>query len=100
MNINYLRWRNKSIYDRKPKNLNPDFQEILDQCKSKADLPGELKPAIRMKCKELGVSFNLAALDEKFCDRLMKPAISELKDISGFSFTGFISRGMNYIRVD
>ena len=107
MNINYLRWRNKSIYDRKPKNLHPDFQEILDQCKSKADLPGELKPAIRKKCKELGVSFNLATLDEKFCDRLMKPAeshedlmISELKDISGFSFTGFITRGMNYITVN
>ena len=107
MNINYLRWRNKTIYDKRPKNLNPDFQEILDQCKSKADLPGELKPAIRKKCRELGVSFNLATLDEKFCDRLMKPAeshedlmISELKDISGFSFTGFITRGMNYITVN
>ena len=107
MNINHLRWRNKSIKDGTPKNINPDFQDILDQCKSKSDLPGELKPAIKMKCKELGVSFNLATLDEKFCDRLMKPAesheelmISELKDISGFSFTGFIGRGMNYITVN
>ena len=107
MNINYLRWRNKSIQDKTPKNLNPEFQDLLEQCKSKAELPGELKPAIKMKCKELGISFNLATLDEKFCDRLMKPAeshedlmISELKDISGFSFTGFVCRGMNYITVN
>ena len=59
---------------------------------------------MRGKCLELGIAANLATLDEKFCERLMEPAksheeamITDLKDISGYSFMGFICRRMNYI---
>ena len=103
-NGNYLRYRNKSTKDGIPRNINPALQEILEQCRSKSELPGELKAAMRDKCSELGIAFNLATLDEKFCERLMEPAksheeamITDLKDISGYSFTGFVCRGMNYI---
>ena len=45
---------------------------------------------MRDKCVELGIYFNIAPLNEKLCERLMKPAksleeamITDLKDISG-----------------
>ena len=44
-NTEYIRLRNKSPRDGVPKNINPDLQDILEQCRSKADLPGELKAA-------------------------------------------------------
>ena len=103
-NVKYLIYRNEGINDKIPPNIGPALQEILEQSRSKADLPGELKAAMRDKCSELGIAFNLAPLDEKICERLMEPAkshdeaiITDLKDISGYSFTGFVCRGMNYI---
>ena len=104
-NTEYLCLRNKSIRDRVPRNINPALQaDILEQSRSKADLPGDLRAALRDKCVELHLCFNLAPLDEKLCERLMQPAqsheeamIIDLKDISGYSFMGFVCRGMNYI---
>ena len=103
-NARYLIYRNKTTRDGMPKNIGPALQEILEQCRSKADLPGELKAAMRDRCSQLGIMFNLAPLDEKFCERLMEPAkshdeamVTDLKDINGYSFTGFVCRGMNYI---
>ena len=89
-NTEYIRMHNKSIRDGVPRNINPALQDILDQSCSKADLPGELRAALRDKCMELHLCINLAPLDEKFCERLMTPAqsheeamITDLKDISG-----------------
>ena len=103
-NAKYLTYRNKGTNDKIPPNIGPALQEILEQSRSKADLPGELRAAMRDKCLDLGIAFNLAPLDEKLCERLMEPAkshdeamITDLKDISGYSFTGFVCRGMNYI---
>ena len=75
-NARYLIYRNKGTNDKIPTNIGPALQEILEQSRSKADLPGELKAALRDKCSELGIVFNLAPLDEKFCERLMEPAKS------------------------
>ena len=87
-NAKYLLYHNKSTRDKIPTNISPALQEILEQSRSKADLPGELKAAMRDKCSEFRIAFNLATLNEKFCERLMEPAkshkeamITDLKDI-------------------
>ena len=75
-NARYLIYRNKGTNDKIPTNIGPALQEILEQSRLKADLSGEPKAALRDKCSELGIAFNLAPLDEKFCERLMEPAKS------------------------
>ena len=103
LNTKYIRMRNKT-HTKSPKNISPSLQAILEQCRKKEDIPGELKAAMREKCNELGVCFNLEPLDTKFCERLVTPAqsheetmVDNLEGVKGYSLTGFIGRGTKHI---
>jgi hypothetical protein len=103
LNVEYIRLRNKTE-SRRPKNISPSLQAILEQCHKKEDIPGELRAAIRQKCHNLNICFNLEPLNEKFCERLMTPAqsheetmVDNLEEVKGYSLTGFIGRGTKSI---
>ena len=44
---------NKSESNGVPKNINPNLQGILDQCRKNDDLPGQLKAALRDKHRSM-----------------------------------------------
>ena len=96
----YIRMRTKGRSNKLPLNISKELQDALEQCQKKEDLPCELYAALRDKCRELGVHFNLLPLETKFCERIMTPSashdgsmISSISEITGFSPTGFIGKG-------
>jgi len=100
----YIRMRTMGRSNKLPTNISKDLQDVLEQCRKTEDIPCELYAALRDKCRELGVHFNLLPLDKKFCERIMTPSashdgsmISSISEITGFSPTGFIGKGTKYV---
>ena len=100
----YIRMRTKGRSNKLPLNISKELQDALEQCQKKEDLPCELYAALRDKCRELGVHFNLLPLETKFCERIMTPSashdgsmISSISEITGLSPTGFIGKGTKHV---
>ena len=103
----YIRMHIKGRSNILPMNISKELQDALEQCRKTEDLPCELYAALRDKCRELGVHFNLLPLDKKTCERIMTPSashdgsmISSLSEITGFSPTSFIRKGTKYVTAD
>ena len=100
----YIRMRTMGRSNKLPTNISKDLQDVLEQCRKTEEIACELYAALRDKCRELGVHFNLLPLDKTFCERIMTPSashdgsmISSLSEITGFSPTGFIRKGTTYM---
>ena len=61
----YIRMRTMGRSNKLPTNISKDLQDVLEQCRKTEEIACELYAALRDKCRELGVHFNLLPLDKK-----------------------------------